>query len=81
MQVHNNGAVLDRPIAAFRLLTYLARETIDLPWLDAEEYLDISTARLREMEASTSLGDDDEDPPESYAPSPTIVDPDNPDEA
>lgn len=56
-----DGAVFDRPIAAFRLLPYLARTTIDLPWLDADDYLDISTARLREMEASVSLGDDDED--------------------
>ncbi|RDX49695.1 hypothetical protein OH76DRAFT_1455764 [Lentinus brumalis] len=55
-----DGSVLDRPVAAFRLLPYLARERIELPWLDDGDHLDISTARLREMEASTSLGDDDE---------------------
>ncbi|OJT06660.1 Transposon Tf2-1 polyprotein [Trametes pubescens] len=54
-----NGAVLDRPIAAFRLVPYLARRTIDLAWLDDNTYLDISTARLREMEASHSQGDDE----------------------
>ncbi len=54
-----DGSVLDRPIAAFRLLPYLARDRIDLPWLDDAEHFDISTARLREMEASISQGDDD----------------------
>ena len=55
-----DGSVLDRPVAAFRLLPYLARERINVPWLDDGDHMDISTARLREMEASTSLGDDDE---------------------
>ncbi|KAI0323373.1 hypothetical protein GY45DRAFT_1264682, partial [Cubamyces sp. BRFM 1775] len=56
-----DGAVLDRPIAAFRLVPYLARTHVDLNWLDDDEYLDISTARLREMESSNSLGDDETD--------------------
>jgi hypothetical protein len=53
-----NGSVFDRPIAAFRVIPYFARKAITLP--DLSEYLDIDTARLRDMEASTSLGDDDE---------------------
>jgi hypothetical protein len=56
-----DGAVLDRPVAAFRLVPYLARRSIDLKWLDDPRYLDVSTARIRELEASTSSGDDDED--------------------
>ncbi|KAI0323336.1 hypothetical protein GY45DRAFT_1219743, partial [Cubamyces sp. BRFM 1775] len=56
-----NGAVLDRPIAAFRLLPYLARRAIDLAWLDSPDYLDVSTARLREMESAHDLGDDSEE--------------------
>lgn len=53
-----DGAVLDRPIAAFRLLPYLARSRIELPPL--LDSLDISTARLREMEASATQGNEDE---------------------
>ncbi|KAJ8487667.1 hypothetical protein ONZ51_g4028 [Trametes cubensis] len=63
-----DGSVFDRPIAAFRLVPYLAHKQIDLAWLDDPDYLDISTARLREMEQAFDLGDDedrdDEDVPE-----------------
>ena len=52
-----DGAVLDRPIAAFRVVPYFARETIDLP----NDFLDVDTARLRQMEQARSLGDDDLD--------------------
>ncbi|KAL1944872.1 hypothetical protein VTO73DRAFT_2492 [Trametes versicolor] len=59
-----DGAVLDRPVAAFRLVPYLARRSIDLAWLDDDTYLDISTARLRELEQADTrdetLEDDDE---------------------
>ncbi len=50
-----DGTVLDRPIAAFRVIPYFARRSIQAP----NDIRDISTARLREMELSTSLGDDD----------------------
>ena len=56
-----DGSVLDRPIAAFRFLPYLARTHIDIQWLDDASIFDITTARLREMEASSSQGDDDDD--------------------
>ncbi|OJT03926.1 hypothetical protein TRAPUB_5379 [Trametes pubescens] len=54
-----DGSVLDRPVAAFRLLPYLARRAIDLSWLDDPRYLDISTERIREMEASLDAADDE----------------------
>ncbi len=54
-----DGAVLDRPVAAFRLLPYLARRSIDLSWLDDPRYLDVSTERIREMEASLDTAVDE----------------------
>jgi hypothetical protein len=54
-----NGSVFDRPVAAFRVVPYFARKAITLP--DLSDYLDISTNRLREMEDSESLGDDDDE--------------------
>jgi len=53
-----DGSVLHQPVAAFRLLPYLARRNIALP----DEALDIDTAWLREMEASDILDDDDYGP-------------------
>ena len=52
-----DGTVFDRPIAAFRLVPYHARKFIAIP----DIALDISTTRLREMEASEVTGSDDED--------------------
>jgi hypothetical protein len=43
-----DGTVLHRPIAAFRVIPYFARKSLPLP----EEFLDIDTNRLREMEQS-----------------------------
>jgi len=63
-----NGAVFDRPIAAFRVVPYHARETIDIPSLPS--LIDISLTRLKEMEDSTLVDpeDDDEQPddPETF---------------
>jgi hypothetical protein len=50
-----DGSVLDRPMAAFRVVPYFAREHIDLP----QEVLDADERRLQEMADSTSQGDDD----------------------
>lgn len=60
-----DGSLLHRPIAAFRVIPYLARERIEIPSL--EELLDVSTARLRELENTTEedpedLLDDEEEP-------------------
>ena len=49
-----NGAVFDRPIAAFRLIPYHARESIEVPL----EALDIDTAQLRAMENVDSPPDE-----------------------
>jgi hypothetical protein len=46
-------------VAAFRVLPYFARTKIDLPPL--EELLDISRARLTEMEDSAVEDPDEED--------------------
>jgi transposase InsO family protein len=46
-----NGAVLARPIGAFRVIPYFPRQTIALPPL--EDLLDISTDELRRREQST----------------------------
>ena len=46
-----DGSVLDRPTAAFRVIPYFARATIPLPPLT--ELMDITTERLRELEATT----------------------------
>ena len=59
-----DGSVLDRPIAAFRVIPYFARTTLDIPSLD--DLLDISNERLNKMKDSESADpeedlDDDED--------------------
>ena len=41
-----DGTVLHRPIAAYRVLPYLARGTIYLP----DDFIDIDTTRLHQME-------------------------------
>jgi hypothetical protein len=46
-----NGALLDRPVAAFRVIPYFARKSIDLPPL--QDLLDVSLDRLKELEDST----------------------------
>ena len=54
-----NGAVFDRPVAAFRVVPYQARKSIELPPLDS--LLDISLARLKEMEDSTLIDPEDDE--------------------
>ncbi|KAF8325481.1 hypothetical protein F5887DRAFT_1085500 [Amanita rubescens] len=51
-----DGSVLDRPMAAFRVIPYFARGSIEVP----TEALDVHLKRIEEMRASISLGDDDE---------------------
>ena len=62
-----DGSLFDRPTAAFRVIPYFARASIDLPPLD--DLLDVSRARLRQLEGSTVVDfedafakDDDETP-------------------
>jgi hypothetical protein len=56
-----DGSVFDRPMAAFRVIPYFARQHIDLPPLD--ELLDISQKRLAELE-NTDNTDTDDGPPD-----------------
>ena len=51
-----DGSVLDRPVAAFRLVPYFACSAIDLP----NKALDIEIEQLQEMQESRSQGDDDD---------------------
>nr|GAT45769.1 predicted protein [Mycena chlorophos] len=53
-----DGAVFARPIAAFRIIPYFARQAITLPPLS--DFLDISTEHLREMEQSTLVDPEDD---------------------
>ena len=45
-----DGSVFDRPIAAFRIIPYFAREFIALPPLD--DFIDISTLQTASFERS-----------------------------
>jgi hypothetical protein len=61
-----NGALFDRPVAAFRVIPYFARKHIPIPPLD--ELLDVSISRLRELEHSSDPDTDDfaPDDPEQH---------------
>src|SRR5271168_3239426 len=54
-----DGSVFDRPIAAFRVIPYLARQKLTLPPL--QELLDISMRRLQDMKDSTITDPDNEE--------------------
>ena len=54
-----DGSVFDRPFAAFRVIPYFARTSLDIP--DPETLLDISKERLMEMKNSETTDPDDED--------------------
>jgi hypothetical protein len=51
--------MLYRPIAAFRVIPYFARLKLDLPSL--ETLIDISQARLTQMEESKAVDPQDDD--------------------
>lgn len=51
-----DGTLLHAPVAAFRVVPYLARKKIDIP--DLEAHIDVSVARLRELEYSTTADPD-----------------------
>jgi hypothetical protein len=54
-----DGSVLDRPVAAFRLLPYFARQSIPLP--DLDDFIDIPYDRLRELEESGDTPEEEEE--------------------
>ena len=51
-----DGAVMDRPVAAFRVVPYFPRHAIPLP----DGFEDITSSRLRDMLTDHSAGDDEE---------------------
>ena len=53
-----DGSVLDRPIAAFRVIPYFARTALEIPPLD--DLIDISEARLAQMKATTAPDPEDD---------------------
>jgi hypothetical protein len=70
-----DGSVFDRPVAAFRVIPYFARERIEV----ADAVFDVDIERIREMQRSKGLGDDDESFPTK---DPTAEDqPEEPEEA
>ena len=52
-----DGTLAHTPIAAFRVVPYFARRSIDLP--DLDQHIDVSVARLRKLEATTMPDSDD----------------------
>jgi len=46
-----DGSVLHRPIAAFRVIPYLARKSIPIP----EQFIDIPESRLKELEKTDDI--------------------------
>ena len=63
-----DGAVFDRPIAAFRVIPYFARKTLDLPPL--AELIDITQSRLEHLEDSDMTDPEEEDDLEPDRPDP-----------
>ena len=59
------------PIAAFRVVSYLAREKLEL--LDIEQYIDVSISRLRELENMTNLDPDIPKDPDNLVPDDTDI--------
>ena len=51
-----DGAVMDRPVAAFRVVPYFPRHAIPLP----DGFEDITSSRLRDLLTDHSAGDDEE---------------------
>lgn len=54
-----DGSVFDRPAAAFRVIPYFARNSIELPPL--QDLIDISQQRFQELKDSEVADPDDED--------------------
>jgi beta-phosphoglucomutase-like phosphatase (HAD superfamily) len=52
-----DGTLAHAPVAAFRVVPYFARHELDVP--DLESHLDVSVARLRELERTADADPDD----------------------
>ena len=54
-----DGTLYHAPVAAFRVIPYLARKSIEIPNL--EQHIDVDVSRLRELEHTTVKDSDDPD--------------------
>ena len=68
-----DGAVMDRPVAAFRVVPYFPRHSIPLP----DDFEDITPDRLRDMVEAHDTGDDDDTEPDAPDDSDRGSDPDS----
>ena len=59
------------PIAAFRVVPYLAHEKLELP--NIEQYIDVSVSRLRELENTTNPDLDIPEDPDDLVPNNTKI--------
>ena len=66
-----DGTLGHAPIAAFRVVPYLAREKLELP--DIEQYIDISVSQLRELENMTNLDPNIPEDPDDLVPDDTDI--------
>jgi hypothetical protein len=60
-----DGTLAHSPVAAFRIVPYFARDNIDLP--DLERHIDVSAARLRELEDTSAADPDHPETRENHA--------------
>ena len=61
-----DGMVMHSPVAAFWIVPYFARDNIDHS--DLEQHIDVSAARLRELEDTTVTDPDYPEPLEEHDP-------------
>ena len=66
-----DGMLGHAPIAAFRVVPYLAHEKLELP--DIEQHIDISVSRLRELENTTNPDPDIPEDPNDLVPDDTEI--------
>ena len=66
-----DGTLGHAPIAAFRVVPYLAREKLELP--DIEQYIDVSVSQLRKLENTTNPDPDIPEDPNDLVPDDTNI--------
>ena len=66
-----DGTLGHAPIAAFRVVPYLAREKLKLP--NIEQYIDVSVSRLQELENTTNPDPNIPEDPDDLVPDNTEI--------
>ena len=66
-----DGTLGHAPIAAFRVVPYLAHEKLELP--DIEQYIDVSVSQLQELENTTNPDPDIPEDPDDLVPDDTDI--------